>query len=120
MAEKGKKGGSSAIQRGKSINKTSKTPIEKKKARSDVIDDLFQKAKEKKKIDREEKQKKEEKKIIDKEKKKEALEILTGVTAEDKKRRETEEGYKIYSFDELKLGRGGDTPLCPFDCDCCF
>ena len=32
----------------------------------------------------------------------------------------TEEGYKIYSAADLKLGQGGDTPDCPFDCDCCF
>lgn len=35
-------------------------------------------------------------------------------------RARTEEGYAIYSEAELKLGNaGGDTPLCPFDCDCC-
>lgn len=31
----------------------------------------------------------------------------------------TEEGFAIYSESELKLGKGGDTPLCPFDCTCC-
>lgn len=31
----------------------------------------------------------------------------------------TEEGFAIYSENELKLDQGGDTPLCPFDCDCC-
>ncbi|KAL7712785.1 DUF1764 domain-containing protein [Entamoeba marina] len=34
----------------------------------------------------------------------------------------TEEGYRIYSLEELGLDRnkyGGNTPLCPFDCDCC-
>ncbi|KAG9098744.1 hypothetical protein FRC06_006021 [Ceratobasidium sp. 370] len=36
-------------------------------------------------------------------------------------RRRTEEGYAIYKEDELGIGmEGGDTPLCPFDCDCCF
>ena len=25
----------------------------------------------------------------------------------------------MYKEDELKMGQGGDTPLCPFDCDCC-
>eukprot|EP01100_Stratorugosa_tubuloviscum_P010025 TRINITY_DN424_c3_g1_i2.p1 TRINITY_DN424_c3_g1~~TRINITY_DN424_c3_g1_i2.p1 ORF type:complete len:156 (+),score=49.44 TRINITY_DN424_c3_g1_i2:71-538(+) len=29
-------------------------------------------------------------------------------------------GLKIYTVDELNLGKGGNTPLCPFDCDCCF
>ncbi|KAK0548089.1 hypothetical protein OC846_004608 [Tilletia horrida] len=35
-------------------------------------------------------------------------------------RKRTEEGFPIYTEAELKLGQGGDTPLCPFDCDCCF
>lgn len=35
-------------------------------------------------------------------------------------RRQTEEGFLIYKEDELGItGKGGDTPLCPFDCDCC-
>ncbi|KAJ7786104.1 hypothetical protein B0H16DRAFT_1489166 [Mycena metata] len=36
-------------------------------------------------------------------------------------RRKTEEGWSIYKEDELGIGdEGGDTPLCPFDCQCCF
>ncbi|KAF8641144.1 hypothetical protein AX17_000786 [Amanita inopinata Kibby_2008] len=36
-------------------------------------------------------------------------------------RRRTEEGWLVYKEDELGIGEGGgDTPLCPFDCDCCF
>ncbi|KAH9835665.1 uncharacterized protein C8Q71DRAFT_762972 [Rhodofomes roseus] len=36
-------------------------------------------------------------------------------------RQKTEEGYTIYKEDELGMSNsGGDTPLCPFDCDCCF
>ena len=37
-------------------------------------------------------------------------------------RKRTEEGYNLYTEDELGLGRkgGGDTDLCPFDCDCCY
>ncbi|KAF7310738.1 hypothetical protein HMN09_00616800 [Mycena chlorophos] len=35
-------------------------------------------------------------------------------------RRKTEEGFAIYKEDELGINdEGGDTPLCPFDCDCC-
>lgn len=30
------------------------------------------------------------------------------------------DGVKVYSLDELGVGKGGDTPDCPFDCDCCF
>ncbi|PPQ67348.1 hypothetical protein CVT24_011531 [Panaeolus cyanescens] len=36
-------------------------------------------------------------------------------------RRQTEEGWLVYKEDELGIkDEGGDTPLCPFDCDCCF
>lgn len=37
-------------------------------------------------------------------------------------RKNTEEGFKIYTEDELRLGDGkvGETPDCPFDCDCCY
>ncbi|KAI3622193.1 hypothetical protein WG66_015466 [Moniliophthora roreri] len=36
-------------------------------------------------------------------------------------RRKTEEGWSIYKEDELGINdQGGDTPLCPFDCQCCF
>ncbi|KAI0670014.1 hypothetical protein C8Q78DRAFT_1038748 [Trametes maxima] len=36
-------------------------------------------------------------------------------------RRKTEEGFSIYKEDELGITeQGGDTPLCPFDCQCCF
>ena len=30
-------------------------------------------------------------------------------------------GVKVFSVDSLKIGQGsGDTPQCPFDCNCCF
>lgn len=29
-------------------------------------------------------------------------------------------GLPIYSAEQLKMGGGGGTALCPFDCDCCF
>ncbi|PHJ19101.1 hypothetical protein CSUI_007066 [Cystoisospora suis] len=32
----------------------------------------------------------------------------------------TEDGLRIYSEEELKIGQGGGTPSCPFDCNCCF
>ncbi len=35
-------------------------------------------------------------------------------------RKITEDGYKVYSLEELGVGKGGDTDLCPFDCECCF
>ncbi|GLB36296.1 putative eukaryotic protein of unknown function (DUF1764) [Lyophyllum shimeji] len=38
-----------------------------------------------------------------------------------RRRKTTEEGWAIYKEDELGIREdGGDTPLCPFDCDCCF
>lgn len=32
----------------------------------------------------------------------------------------TEDGLPIYTPKELKIGMGGGTDLCPFDCNCCF
>ena len=40
--------------------------------------------------------------------------------SKQKKARFTEEGYRIYTVDDLKIGKGGDTEDCPFDCECCF
>jgi hypothetical protein len=42
-------------------------------------------------------------------------------TEDAEQRKRTEEGYAIYTEEELGFGkRGGDTNLCPFDCTCCF
>ncbi|KAE8664387.1 hypothetical protein F3Y22_tig00112800pilonHSYRG00102 [Hibiscus syriacus] len=37
-------------------------------------------------------------------------------------RRKTADGFTIYTEEELGIGKSdaGNTPLCPFDCDCCF
>lgn len=32
----------------------------------------------------------------------------------------TDDGLPIFTWQEMGIGRGGDTPDCPFDCDCCF
>lgn len=32
----------------------------------------------------------------------------------------TEDGLPIWTDKEMKIGLGGGTPECPFDCDCCF
>jgi hypothetical protein len=41
--------------------------------------------------------------------------------AADKARKRTDEGFSIYSEEELGLNKkGGNTDLCPFDCDCCY
>ncbi|ORX76971.1 DUF1764-domain-containing protein [Anaeromyces robustus] len=35
--------------------------------------------------------------------------------------RRTEDGLRIFTMEDLRIGEGeGDTPLCPFDCNCCF
>ena len=31
-----------------------------------------------------------------------------------------ESGFNVYKAHHLGLGHGGGTPLCPFDCMCCF
>eukprot|EP00904_Undaria_pinnatifida_P003143 jgi/Undpi1/1282/HiC_scaffold_11.g04674.m1 len=31
-----------------------------------------------------------------------------------------DEGLPIYTWESLRIGQGGGTELCPFDCDCCF
>jgi hypothetical protein len=37
------------------------------------------------------------------------------------KRKKTEDGLNVYNTEELSIGLdGGDTDLCPFDCQCCF
>lgn len=32
----------------------------------------------------------------------------------------TADGLPIYTVEEMHIGGGGDTPECPFDCQCCF
>lgn len=32
----------------------------------------------------------------------------------------TDDGLPVYSAQEMKIGMGGDTDQCPFDCECCF
>lgn len=79
----------------------------------DSLDDIFEELKSKKKV-------------VDVSKKEECkkkpFQDDMGFTKEGyaKKLKYTEEGYRIYTSEELKLGQGGGTDLCPFDCDCCF
>lgn len=35
-------------------------------------------------------------------------------------RKKTEEGFSIYTYEELRFEEGGGTPDCPFDCECCI
>nr|GLL20540.1 uncharacterized protein C6G9.01c-like [Ipomoea trifida] len=45
-----------------------------------------------------------------------------GSTSGLRSRKRTGDGLAIYSEEELGIGKAdaGGTPLCPFDCDCCF
>jgi hypothetical protein len=38
----------------------------------------------------------------------------------NKGRKMTEDGFKVYTEEELGIGKGGDTEDCPFDCKCCY
>ena len=41
-------------------------------------------------------------------------------SADPKPFKHDEDGLPIYTAKSLGIGRGGDTPDCPFDCWCCF
>ena len=49
-----------------------------------------------------------------------ALEAFCNTRAGKVARQKTPEGYRIFSEEELKIGKGGKSPDCPFDCHCCF
>jgi hypothetical protein len=51
---------------------------------------------------------------------KEAKKATTKGQKDSSGRQKTGDGYNLYKEDELDLGKGGDTPECPFDCACCF
>ena len=89
-----------------------KTGSGKKDIKND-LDALFKKNKSSKKIKKEAKPAK----VAEKPAKKEKVSMDA---PKSKGNKYTKEGYKIYTADELKIGQGGDTPDCPFDCECCF
>ena len=71
----------------------------------------------------EKKSKKKKKKFLEQKGKGSALDPLAHMGDHRKDRKFLDEdGYRyfIYTEDELKIGQGGGTALCPFDCDCCF
>lgn len=95
------------------------------------IDEIFQATKSKKRKEKpseETEQGEPEKKVkkdgkIKKGKKKKEKKIVLDEGPEAKaRRRRTGDGLAIYSAEELGFGNSnaGGTPLCPFDCDCCF
>lgn len=46
--------------------------------------------------------------------------VFTEPRGQPSKRRKTSDGLKIYTEEELNIGKGGDTSDCPIDCNCCF
>ncbi|KAH7307029.1 hypothetical protein KP509_22G043000 [Ceratopteris richardii] len=99
------------------------------------IDQIFSQAKTKRKPEengRGEDGGKEPKKKTQKNNKKQRGEVsgIEGAVTENasknivssKARRKTSDGLTIYTEEELGFNRkdAGGTPLCPFDCDCCF
>ena len=94
------------------------------------IEEIFTAAKKRKKIEREktEKPTKDAAKVKNttkknKKKKKGKLGNENGFgESESRPRKKTEEGLSVYTEEELGLNKadGGGTPLCPFDCSCCF
>lgn len=58
--------------------------------------------------------------IAKKKRKRKIMEINNN--SESKPRKITKDGFKVYTEDEIGFNKAnsGDTPLCPFDCNCCF
>ncbi|CRG96240.1 conserved protein, unknown function [Plasmodium gallinaceum] len=84
------------------------------------IDDIFSNIKIKNKsnkVDETEKVKKDSKSIIKNKKKKDKNQVSRKKVGE---RLYTPDGLPIYSMEELKMGKGGYTKECPFECNCCF
>ena len=100
----------------------------------DNLDALFKEAKQKKDVNDEKREKEAKKKAKKEERMKkmefEAINEMKAVNggindtkahySVDPIRIDKETGLKVYREDQLNLGKGGNTPLCPFDCDCCF
>lgn len=114
---------------------------DKNKAKCEVnIDDLFdslKKRKSEKKLVEEHAEKvqqskeKEMEKMIKKKQKVEEQDSSYGLISSDQaksiispeapiERIDKETGFPVYKAHLLKVGEGGGTTLCPFDCDCCF
>ncbi|UVC49465.1 hypothetical protein MACK_003301 [Theileria orientalis] len=52
--------------------------------------------------------------------KKDKTEEYCTVNGDSTRRRTTVDNLPIYTMEELNIGKGGGTELCPFDCNCCF
>lgn len=97
----------------------------------DSLDSVFKKAKETKEKNKKKKEKEEKREQMRIKKEFEAINemktanggkqwICNWILHVDPIGYDEETGMKIYREDQLNLGKGGNTPLCPFDCDCCF
>ena len=99
------------------VKKSSKASSEKtsdNKIKTD-LDSLFKTKKGVKKASVVEKEKKDKEKE-EADKVKAALDLRKSEVKKGSTRKFTTEGYPIFNMDELKMGKGGDTPDCPFDC----
>ena len=101
--------------------------IEVLKEVSQEIDDLFKSIKEKKIEKKEESLRKEAQDKLEYKKlkklKAEKNTVPPGLIISPEApihRWDTESGLPVYKAHLLKVGEGGGTSLCPFDCDCCF
>lgn len=96
---------------------------------SDEIDSLFESLKSKKKMKKEDE---DEQQVVILEKKNKKVKVTESFADDNSMnniiispeppvhRRDTESGLPVYKAHLLKVGEGGGTKLCPFDCKCCF
>ncbi|XAR69264.1 hypothetical protein NMG60_11000791 [Bertholletia excelsa] len=108
------------------VSKLEKKPSSATKKSGNEIDEIFSGKKRKKT-----QQKKAEKPAGDdagkqekmkKKKKKKKSEEDGFMDPPSRPRKKTNDGLALYTEEELEIGRAdaGGTPLCPFDCSCCF
>lgn len=104
-------------------------PSSKPKSLSNEIDEIFagkkRKKPEGKKMEKLKKDESVEPKVVKKkkEKKKSKGDTAGGfANTPAQPRKRTEDGLTIYTEEELDINNAdaGNTPLCPFDCSCCF
>uniref|UniRef100_A0A1J3IVD2 Uncharacterized protein C6G9.01c n=1 Tax=Noccaea caerulescens TaxID=107243 RepID=A0A1J3IVD2_NOCCA len=99
-------------------------PVQKPGKLGKEIDDIFGGRKKKKKPELENTNKEETKVEIAKKNRKRKRKENGGLNKNPKTRvrKRTEDGLPVYTEDELGFNKAyaGGTPLCPFDCDCCF
>ncbi|MED6192016.1 hypothetical protein PIB30_006161 [Stylosanthes scabra] len=102
----------------KSSQKEEEKPSQKKAGSE--IDEIFAGKKRKKSDDEKTKKKKKKKKKETKEQ--DDNDDGGFLDKPSRPRKKTNDGLTIYTEDELGLNNGdaGGTPLCPFDCSCCF